>query len=277
LPGPYLASAELFDPKTGTFSPTGAMTTPRENHTATLLRDGRVLIAGGNDNGDHAVASAELYDPKTGTFSPTGSMLTARGYHTATLLTDGRVLIAGGDPSNNNYSSLIGSAEIYDPKTGTFSATGSLVTTRAFHAATLLADGRVLLAGGQGGPGTPELASAEIYDPKTGTFTATGSMTYPRTLIYNAAALLSDGRVLIAGGGGDYTDREFLASTELYDPQSGTFSMTGSMSDARTWETATPLRNGLVLVAGGYGDLAPLASAELFDPKAGTFSPAGGG
>jgi WD40 repeat protein len=273
FPGPYLASAELFDTGTGSFSPTGAMTITRENHTATLLRDGRVLIVGGNDDGDHAVASAELYDPKTGKFSPTGSMATARGYHTATLLADGRVLVAGGDPSNNNFHSLISSAEIYDPKTGTFTGTGSIAPARAFDAATLLADGRVLVTGGSDGFG--DLASAEIYNPKPGTFTTTGSMATPRT--YTTATLLADGRVLVAGGGGDYANRQFLASAEIFDPKAGTWIATGSMVEARTWGAAVPLKDGRVLVTGGYGDLAPLASAELYDPKSGTFSPAGGG
>ncbi len=270
-PGPDLASAELYDPNTGTFIPTGSMGIPREGHTATLLRDGRVLITGGNDTGDHAVASAELYDPKTGTFSPTGSMATARGYHTATLLSDGRVLVAGGDPCGWAGCANLVTAEIYDPKTGKFMATGSMATDRAFHTATLLRDGRVLIAGGDSLGTVP--FSAELYDPKTGSFSATGSMAWPR--VYTTATLLADGRVLVAGGGGDYTDRNFLASAEIFDPATGSFSATGSMNEARTWFQANLLADGRVLVTGGYGDLAPLASAELFDPTTGTFSPAG--
>jgi hypothetical protein len=165
-------------------------------------------------------ASAELYDPKTGTFSPTGSMATARAFHTATLLADGRVLIAGGDPSGWNFNSLIASAEIYDPSTGTFSATGSLIVGRAWQTATLLADGRVL----------------------------------------------------ITGGGGDYTNRSFLASAALYNPKTGTFSPTGSMTEPRTYHQATLLLGGRVLITGGYGALAPLASAEIYDPASGTFT-----
>jgi hypothetical protein len=126
-----------------------------------------------------------------------------------------------------------------------------------------------------GTDGTNDLASAEIYDPKTGTFAATGSMKNAR--VYQTATLLSDGRVLVAGGGADYTNGIFLASAELYDPKTGTFSVTGSMIKARTYQTASVLADGRVLVTGGYGAQAPLASAELYDPKTGTFSPAGSG
>jgi Galactose oxidase, central domain/Kelch motif len=272
ITGPFLASAELYDPKTGTFSPTGSMATPREVHTATLLADGRVLITGGADYQAHAVASAELYDPKTGKFSPTGSMTTARAFHTATLLADGRVLVGGGSPAAWGTTVHLASAEIYDPKTGTFTATGSMITERDFDTATLLADGRVLVAGGSGLT-QEDLASAEIYDPKTRTFTATGSMTDGRE--YQTATLLADGRVLVVGGGSDYTTRMFLASAEVYDPTTGTFIATGSLATARTYQAATMLADGRVLLTGGYGAVAPLASAEIYDPVSGTFSPAG--
>ncbi len=270
---PYLASAELFDPTSGRFGPTGSMNVTRENHTATLLTDGRVLIAGGNDLGDHATTSAELYDPATGTFSATGSMGTARGYHTATLLTDGRVLIAGGIPSNNAPGAIIFTAELYDPMTGTFSPTGRLAVAHVFHSATLLADGRVMIAGGDGDAG--EIATVELYDPKSGTFSETGKMNVPR--VFQPAALLLDGRVLVAGGGGNYETTNFLPSAELYDPRAGTFSMTGPMADARTWFMANTLPDGRILVTGGYGDVAPLANAELYDPTTDAFSPAGTG
>jgi plastocyanin len=274
LPGnpPFLAAAELYDPKTGTFKATGPMSTPRESHTATLLPDGRVLIAGGEDRLDHAVASAEIYDPKTGTFSATGTMAVARAFHTATLLSDGRVLIAGGNAGTWSYSGpFLASAEIYNPKTGTFSPTGSMATQRGWHTASRLADGRVLVAGGENH--RTDLASAEIYNPKTGSFSSTGSMTVGR--VYHAAALLSDGRVLVEGGGSDYSGGKFLSSAEIYNPQTGTWTATGSMADQRNLLTATLLRDGRVLVAGGFGAQAPLASAELYDPKTGTFSPAG--
>jgi hypothetical protein len=271
--GAFLSSAELYDPKTGTFSPTGSLATPRETHTATLLDDGRVLIAGGNDTSDHGVATAELYDPKTGTFSPTGSMTTSRAFHTATLLSDGRVLIIGGGRAAWT-GDVLDTAEIYDPKSGTFSMTGAMPETRVFHTATLLADGRVLITGGSNGS-EADIASAVLYDPKTGTFDWTGSMADGRQ--YHTATLLNDGRVLVAGGGADYTNRQFIASAEIYDPRTSVFTATGSMTDVRTYHAAALLTDGRVIVTGGYGPQAPLASAETYDPKTGTFSPAGSG
>ena len=269
---PYLASAELYDPKTGTFSPAGSMTMSRTVHTATRLVDGRVLIVGGNRVGDQTTAGAELFDPKTGTFSPTGSLTTARSFHTATLLADGRVLIAGGDPDPWTFvRATLTSAEIYDPTSGTFSPTGSMASARAAHTATLLPDGRVLITGGFDAATGPSIgfATAEVYDPKTGTFSTTRSMTDAR--VYHTASLLADGRVLVLGGGGNYTDRTFLASAEVYDPKTGSFAAIASMTSARTYHAATRLADGHILVTGGYGALAPLASAEIFDPGAGAF------
>jgi len=280
ITGPFLASAELYDATTGTFSPTGSMATPRESQTATLLADGRVLITGGADFQAHAVAGAELYDPKTGTFRPTGPMMIARAFHTATLLADGRVLVAGGSPAAWGTTAHLASAEIYNPKAGTFTPTGSMTGGRDFNTATLLADGRVLLAGGSSGSqqdvgpeAREDIATAEIYDPRTGTFAPTGSLIDGRQ--YHTATLLSDGRVLVVGGGGDYTNRLFLASAELFDPTKGTFTAAGPLAAARTYLAATVLDDDRVLVSGGYGAVGPLASAEIYDPATGTFSPAG--
>jgi hypothetical protein len=160
----------LYDPKTGKFSATGSMTTPRDGQNATLLRDGRVLITlGAEDN------SAELYDPATGTFSPTGSMIRRSngfptGGQTATLLQDGRVLVAGGSQGGSGLLTF-STAELFDPATGSFSATGSMTTPRDGQNATLLRDGRVLMTGGDSDTGegvAPELGSAELYYPPTG-------------------------------------------------------------------------------------------------------------
>jgi hypothetical protein len=271
--GSLIASAELYDPATGTFSPTGLMTTARNLHTATLLLDGRVLITGGSDTFGHAVATAELYDPATGRFSPTGSTAAARGFQTASLLLDGRVLIVGGNDQGWG-AGFLASAEIYNPRTGKFTATGPMTTERASHTATVLPDGRVLIAGGASSNGPESLASAEIYNPKTGKFFPTrGPMAAART--FHAATLLADGRVLVTGGTADgwVYSGPFQASAEIYDPQTGTFSPTGPMTDERVSQTATLLPDGHVLIAGGYDGIADVTTAELYDPKTGTFSP----
>ncbi len=250
-----LASAEVYDPKTGTFSPTGSMTIPRTCATATLLADGRVLVAGGNPDDwgmASSLASAEMYDPATGTFSATGSMHKPRCDATSTLLPDGRVLVAGGFFITAG-TGMDASAELYDPKTGTFSLTGPMATARAWHTSTLLGDGRVLVTGGVSGASASSVASAELYDPKTGTFGPTGAMAVARA--GHTATQLADGRVLVAGGSGcddvdgcgaASTGFNYLASAELYDPKTGTFSATGAV-----WSTTIgrPADDGARIVA----------------------------
>jgi hypothetical protein len=232
------------------------MTSARSGHTATLLPDCRVLIAGG-DAGSIVLASAELFDPETGTFTATGSMKTARSGHTATLLPDGRVLIAGGFTiPTTMFANLVTSTETYDPHTGAFSATGSLQTGRGFPTPTLLQDGRVLLAG------SATDKSAESCDSTASTFATAGTMTASRN--EHAASLLPSGRVLIAGG---YDDGHVqLASAELFDPVSGTFTAIASMATGRSGHTATLLQDGRVLLAGGIGADGTVASAEFYQP-----------
>jgi Galactose oxidase, central domain/Kelch motif len=264
----------------GTFVATGAMTTPRQGATATLLPDGRVLIAGGTPDGTgtSTLRSAELYDPAQGTFSPTGSMTVARVDATAVLLPDGRVLVAGGEVLTDAATAKMSSAELYDPRTGTFSATGSMTAARQSCSLTLLADGRVLVAGGWDEHARMDLASAELYDPNTGTFTATGSMHVGRSAM--AAALLPGGSVLVAGGAItiDANTGSDTASAELYDPRTGAFTTTGDMPTALASRSATLLINGRILVSGGRGvpdflDGSP--SADVYDPMNGTFTPTG--
>jgi hypothetical protein len=267
--GVTLASAELYNPASGTFTATGNLNTARIRASATLLSNGLVLIAGGQDSSGRTSASAELYNPATGTFTATGSLNTVRFLHTATLLNNGLVLIAGGFGPG-----ILASTELYNPATGTFTAagTGSLNTGRYYHTATLLSNGLVLIAGGLG-PSNNLLASAELYNPATGTFTATGSLNAARYL--HTATLLSNGTVLIAGGFASLSSGA-LASTELYNPATGTFTAAGGLNSARAYHTATLLNNGLVLVAGGVGSSGiTSASAELYNPATGSFTATG--
>ena len=164
---PSGASADLYDPATGKFSKTGSMKTGRWLQTATLLPDGRVLILGGRSPRDSVYRSAETFDPRSGKFSSAGSMGEGRQQHTATLLPDGRVLIAGGYWSDGQKWRVLSSTEIYDPTTGKFSSTGSMGAPRQGHSATLLNDGRVLIASGEdiGNSGGVGVAPAVLYQP----------------------------------------------------------------------------------------------------------------
>ena len=266
-----LASAELYDPSTGTFTSAGAMTTPREHHTATLLNDGRVLIAGGSFVGG---PSAELYDPSTGTFAPTGNMVTPGLYgQSAILLGDGKVLISEGvfqEPVSPEYFQVVPAPpELYDPVTSTFTPAGGAKQTVLGATATLLPNGLVLLAGGW------TVGDTSLYDPTSGSSQSLGSL----PLVSSTATLLTNGTVLIAGGWNSLDtvyDDPSLASAQIYDPSTGSFNPTGSLSEARDDHTATLLPGGLVLVAGGESFSRILASAELYDPAARTFSPTGG-
>jgi hypothetical protein len=222
-----LASAELYDPKTGKFSPTGSMAEGRNWATATLLSGGRVLVVGGLVDGTLTLSSAEVYDPATGSFSLTGSMPDARLLSSATLLADGRVLISGGLLMKGGSRTDVSFALLYEPQTGHFIQTGTLAQPRDTATATRLEDGRVLVAGGftwpSDGPASPKgpasvsVSSVEIFDPNTGTFIDAGSMTTARA--GHTATLLLDGRVLIVGGiDMTTTTADELGSAELYQP-----------------------------------------------------------
>lgn len=243
--GSYLASAELYDPAANSFTPVSTMTTARSGHVATVLPNGKVLLAGGVGVGWTFLASAEIYDPATNTFAATGGMLAARESHSATLLANGKVLIAGGHRGRRPATTIYASTEIYDPATGTFTAAGDMTRIRHKHEAVSLADGRVLIVGGSDErDGEGAYASAEIYDPASDTFRATASMNSSRYKLQGTAVLLSDGKVLVAGGAN---------RAEVFDPARNTFSYAaGDMETPRLFATATRLRNGQVLIVGGY-------------------------
>jgi hypothetical protein len=242
------------------------MLQPRSGHSATLLPDGKVLMAGGMRRNQDFYRSAELYDPATGKFQPTGEMNVARVGQAAVLLRSGRVLIAGGWIGHG----CTDSAELYDPATGKFTViAGKMTARRGRPSAALLPDGDVLIAGGSDHDAPGGIRSAEIFRAATMTFEPVGPMHYAR--IGHTATLLNDGRVLIAGGRGD----DVTASAELYDPKTKQFVPTGSMAIARYKHTAGLLPDGKVLIAGGSDERdwsGTLASAEVYDPRTGKFT-----
>jgi len=287
--------AEIFDPARSSFIEVETMTTARAYHTATLLKNGQVLVAGGADVHGRPLDTVELYDPARQTFTANTvlmpktatDMVEPRFNHTGTILPDGQVLIAGGQSDINNVN-VLDTAELYDPATGKFSPTGNvtriydpeeqqfrmlgeMTAPRAFHRATALADGRVLLTGGIGGDGNA-VATAEIYDPQTGKFTATGPMNARRK--EHTATLLADGRVLVAGGADQ--NGHVLASAEIFDPATNKFTAIANLNDPRYEQAAALLPSGQVLLVGGSDGSGILDTAELFDPARNGFVCVGG-
>ncbi len=274
------ARAELIDPVAGTRTVLPAPAVARLAHSATLLADGRVLLAGGADE-NAPLGSAELLAADASGFSPTGDLAEARSLHTATLLTDGSVLlVGGGQVSQDQEVPPLASAERYDPASGTFTATGSLAGGRILHTATLAADGGVVIIGGSGG--RLFLAPIERYDPAAGTFSVIGEL--PKGRAAHTATLLPDGRILVAGGleivgkvkKGEDPDNIAIASTLLVDPVAGTVTEGPAMGTARAGHVAAALEDGRVLIAGGVNaDSEEIRSAEIYDPATGTFSETG--
>ena len=233
-------------------------------HTATLLEDGRVLIVGGLQTASQKLDSAEIYDPASQTWSSAGTMSDKRGQgHTATLLSDGRVLVFGetDEPS----------AEIYDPATNQWSTVGDLHASRQAASGTLLADGRVLVAGGLDATkaGQEALDTVEIFDPATGEWSQAANMNQVQA--NHKALLLGDGTVFLAGG----------MLTEIYDPESDTWTSAGTPDRERSWGyTADLLNDGNVLVTGGIFlrggwqgiPSAPIRNAEVYDFETGAWT-----
>jgi uncharacterized repeat protein (TIGR03803 family) len=258
------ASAELYDPISGTWAPTGTMNSRRSRFSSILLPNGKVLVAGGVQDAIHAIADVELYDPESEVWTPGSSMSTARASYAATLLANGKVLVTGGFGADFQ---AMADAELYDPATGIWANTGSMIVRRFDHAAALLPDGRVLVTGGQDETGIP-ICNSEIYDPVTETWSVTGALNEGRTGF--TATVLPDGRVVTVGGEGVGGT---LSSTELYDSKARTWTATGSLSDARASATSSLLPDGRVLVTGGE-DLGfeVLSTSEVYDPETAAWS-----
>jgi hypothetical protein len=256
-------TAELYDPHTGRFASAGKMQSPRGwGVSATLLQNGNVLfVGGGSASGCDTscyLSSAELYDPSVNTFTSVGSMTTRRAGASAILLPNGDVLIVGGNAASDGGQ--VASAELYHPSTRTFSVTGSMHSEGA-SVLVLLKNGKVFALNDSGG---------EFYDPTTGRFTAAGNITVGRTKF--GAALLPDGKFLIAGGqiGGAWGSKS--TTTNIYDPISGAFTLGPKMGFARfkLKKAVVPLGDGRILIAGGA------EQTEIYDAISNSFhSPMG--
>ncbi|MFI8962634.1 Kelch repeat-containing protein [Streptomyces sp. NPDC053493] len=285
-PQQALATAEVYDPATGTWSPTGALGEPRHSHTATRLPDGRVLVAGGERPRDartqRTLATAELYDPATGTWTPARDMGDARWHHTAVALTDGRVLVAGGLTSTGRSRvRALGLCEIYDPATGAWTPTGALHDARCAHQSVLLADGTVLTTGGSGPRGgddarhdTTSMAGVERYDPAAEEWRREPPLPWGRG--HHRALLLGTGEVLVCGGV-DFACQDIGHAAVLrYDPGARTWSFAAPMRTGRWAFGAVSLADGRVLAVAGFsrsgvaaprlGVHLPAAEVEVFTP-----------
>ncbi len=294
-----LKTTEIYDLRTMTSGPGPDMLNPRALHTATVLKDGRVLIAGGVDAGSatsagNSVNTCEIYDPATNTYTATGSMGVARAGHAATLLNDGRVLVVAGNKDLSDVikalNGMLKTCEIYNPTTGTWSSTSSVAEKVIGPSLTTLANGQVLVAGGArvnffiGIPiGVVSVTRCQLWNPSSGTWTNTGSMKQHRSVhTFNTIRLL-DGRVFIAGGvvvnislpattfaGAKSTDK-----CEYYNPTSGTWVALPNMSASRLSHTVNEMPNGRVLIAGGAtGSIdasISIISVQEFNPATNTF------
>jgi WD40 repeat protein len=252
-----IRNAQLYDPAKNSWSATGKMTAKRGYHSATLLPNGQVLVSGGTNGNIGAngydltiLKSTELYDPGTGNFVATAKMAVARMNHTSTLLPNGKILVTGGINAAKprlRWAAPTNTAEIFDPATGTWSSAGTMNALRAYHSATVLPSGKVLVVG---------TGSADLYDPNSNTWTSTGPPISKSTA--SPAVLLQNGKVLFANP---------LGTAELYDPNTGAFTQTGAMATQHSGGMVL-LGNGKALIVGSYAT----GTCELFDPLTGTWS-----
>jgi hypothetical protein len=255
-------SVEIQDPAGGRAIESVQPLVRRAGHTATRLRDGRVLLVGGVDRNGTELRSAEVYDPGSARFTAAGGMRDARAAHAAALLPDGRVAIIGGGDGRYPNVTVHRSVEVYDPATNKLIVAGQLDVARQKHAATGLGDGRVVVVGGSDNRDwRGRYETAEIFDPATGKSSPTSSMGAKRFKHTDAIVSLGSGRVLVAGGG---------ESVEVFEAAYGRFHRTaGSLDQARFYSTAVELRDGRVLIAGGYsegGALPATRNAYIFNP-----------
>jgi hypothetical protein len=250
------ASAELYNPSTGQWTATGSLPLALEDQAAVLLPDGEVLVVGGENSTAGALADAELYNPATGTWQPTAGMHQARVKPAAQVLADGTVLVAGGSSGTN----VVTSAEIYNPATGAWTMIANMPTNAPIAQSAPLPNGDVLVA------------RVAFYDPGTGTRTATGP--FPLAAISigpNTATTLTTGEVLLTGFRSTYNSHPSQSYTRLYNFAGNSYTVGASMNNARSYDAATLLPNGQVLVSGGRGLTVGgvvnyLSSAELYTP-----------
>jgi len=264
--GGTLSTCELYSPATGVWTNTGSMRTARYAHTAVLLTNGLVLVAGGVSN-SILLASSEIYNPVAGTWTPTGNLNTTRYFASAFLLTNGTVLVVGGQTTNG---AILSSAEIYNPATGLWRYTASpMLMPQSQPISQLLPDGQLLVAGGLTN-GAAVSGFSELYDPVGDSWSQTGSMNTPREAA--GSVLLNNGIVLVAGGdnGGNG-----MTNAELYDPGTGIWTVTGAMNEGRNGSfPMVLLANGEALATGGLpanNDLST-GTAELYTTTAATIT-----